>query len=178
MYVALTRAERFLFVSHCGKRTSSFIKELRDMVNVSGGTVTDDSKKLLHELKYAPKEHLREVRLATSFSDLRYYLECPHDFYLRKVLGFAPTIDQAFGYGRGVHNLMRAVHTDPKKWSALAKDRPALEREIQKLIDRDDCSILRYTTGDSADNPLLRVQGAGSGGGLRIERYRRRVGRV
>lgn len=151
MYVALTRAERFLFVSHCGRRTSSFIKELRPMVSAGGGTVTDDSQKLLHELKYAPKEHLREVRLTTSFSDLRYYLECPHDFYLRKVLGFAPTIDQAFGYGRGVHNLMRAVHTDPKKWAALAKDRPALEREIQRLIDHG-LFYLRYTTGSPADN--------------------------
>lgn len=156
MYVALTRAERFLFISHCGKRTSSFIKELRDMVSASGGTVTDDSKQLLHELKYAPKEHLRDVRLATSFSDLRYYLECPHDFYLRKVLGFAPTIDQAFGYGRGIHNLMRAVHTDPKKWAALANDRPALAREIQKLIDRG-LFYLRYTTGDPADN--MRAKG-------------------
>ena len=151
MYVALTRAERFLFISHCGKRTSSFIKELRPLVGECGGTVTDDSQKLLNELKYAPKEHLRDVRLATSFSDLRYYLECPHDFYLRKVLGFAPTIDQAFGYGRGVHNLMRAVHSDPKKWAALAKDRPALEREIQKLIDRG-LFYLRYTTGNPADN--------------------------
>ncbi len=156
MYVALTRAERFLFISHCGKRTSSFIKELRPMVSGSGGTVTDDSQKLLNELRYAPKEHLRDVRLATSFSDLRYYLECPHDFYLRKVLGFAPTIDQAFGYGRGVHNLMRAVHSNPKKWAALAKDRPALEREIQRLIDRG-LFYLRYTTGNPADN--MRAKG-------------------
>ena len=149
MYVALTRAERFLFISHCSKRTSSFIKELRPLVSGSGGTVTNDSKQLLNELKYAPKEHLRDVRLATSFSDLRYYLECPHDFYLRKVLGFAPTIDQAFGYGRGVHNLMRAVHSDPKKWALLADNRPALEREIQKMIDRG-LFYLRYTTGDPA----------------------------
>jgi len=66
------------------------------------------------------------IHLATSFSDLRYYLECPHDFYLRKVLGFAPTIDQAFGYGRGVHNLMRAIHSDPAKWAVwqrIGKDR-------------------------------------------------------
>jgi DNA helicase-2/ATP-dependent DNA helicase PcrA len=151
MYVALTRAERFLFISHCGKRTSSFIKELRPMVSASGGTVTDDSKKLLNELKYAPKENLRDVRLATSFSDLRYYLKCPHDFYLRKVLGFSPTIDQAFGYGRGVHNLMRAIHTAPKKWAALVKDRPALERELQVLID-NGLFYLRYTTGNPADN--------------------------
>lgn len=151
MYVALTRAERFLFISYSGSRTSMFIKELRVLVNDSGGLVTDNSKRLLEELKYAPKEHRRDVRLATSFSDLRYFLECPHDFYLRKVLGFAPTIDQAFGYGRGVHNLMRAVHSDPKKWALLAKDRLALEREIQRLVDRG-LFYLRYTTGDPAKN--------------------------
>lgn len=152
MYVALTRAERFLFVSYSGKRrTSQFIKQLKELVTESGGTVTDDSGKLLEELKYGPKEYRRDVRLATSFSDLRYYLECPHDFYLRKVLGFAPTIDQAFGYGRGVHNLMRAIHSDPKKWAALAKDRNALERELRRLIEQG-LFYLRYTTGEPAVN--------------------------
>ncbi len=151
MYVALTRAERFLLISHSGNQTSRFVKQLRDIVPQSGGIVTDDSEKLLHDLKYAPKEHRRDVRLSTSFSDLRYYLECPHDFYLRKVLGFAPTIDQAFGYGRGVHNLMRAVHSNPKKWAELAKDCPKLEAEIQKLVDRG-LFYLRYTTGDPAEN--------------------------
>lgn len=151
MYVALTRSERFLLVSYSGNKTSLFIKELRDLVKESGGLVTDNSEQLLNELKYAPMEHRRDVRLATSFSDLRYYLECPHDFYLRKVLGFAPTIDQAFGYGRGVHNLMRAVHSNPKKWAVLANDRDALEREIQKLIARG-LFYLRYTTGEPAQN--------------------------
>src|SRR2546427_3657129 len=32
MYVALTRSERFLFISHSGSQTSRFIKELRDLV--------------------------------------------------------------------------------------------------------------------------------------------------
>ncbi len=123
----------------------------------AGGLVTDDPERLLEELKYAPKEHRRNVRIVTSFSDLRYYLECPHDFYLRKVLGFSPTIDQAFGYGRGVHNLMRAVHSDPKKWAALARDRAALEREIQSLIERG-LFYLRYTTGEPAAN--MRGKGA------------------
>lgn len=151
LYVALTRAERFLFISHSGTRVSRFIKELRPFVNASGGLVTSDSDQLLQALKYAPKEHQRDIRLVTSFSDLRYYLECPHDFYLRKVIGFAPAIDQAFGYGRGVHNLMRAVHSDPKKWAKLAGDTPALKKEIQTLIDRG-LFYLRYTTGDPAEN--------------------------
>ena len=151
MYVAITRSERFLFISYSGKKTSRFIKELGPLVKESGGLVTADSKRLLEKLKYAPKEHRRDVRLATSFSDLRYYMECPHDFYLRKVMGFAPTIDQAFGYGRGVHNLMRAVHSDPKKWAALANDRNALEQNVRRLIARG-LFYLRYTTGNPADN--------------------------
>jgi DNA helicase-2/ATP-dependent DNA helicase PcrA len=156
MYVAITRAERFLFISCSGTKTSSFVKELRDLVKESGGLVTANSKRLLEDLKYAPMEHLRNDRLATSFSDLRYYLECPHDFYLRKVLGFSPTIDQAFGYGRGVHNLMRAVHSDPKKWAALAKKPDALEREIRGLVDLG-LFYLRYTTGNPAEN--MRAKG-------------------
>jgi DNA helicase-2/ATP-dependent DNA helicase PcrA len=155
MYVALTRAERFLFISHSGSRTSKFIKELRGFVGNAGGLVTDNADQLLAELKYAPKEHQRSVRLATSFSDLRYYLECPHDFYLRKVLGFAPTIDQAFGYGRGVHNLLRAVHADPKKWAALAANPKTLQSAIQELVDKG-LFYLRYTTGDPAQNMRLK----------------------
>src|SRR5207248_5013606 len=86
------------------------------------------------------------TRLVSSFSDLRYYLECPHDFYLRKVLGFAPTIDQAFGYGRGVHNLMRAIHAAAAEWAALALDPDELERRLHRLID-SGLFYMRYTTG-------------------------------
>jgi DNA helicase II / ATP-dependent DNA helicase PcrA len=156
MYVALTRAERFLFVSHNGNRTSCFIKQLGPIIEKAGGTVTNDSKRILNDIRYASLEHRREIQLCTSFSDLRYYLGCPHDFYLRKVLGFAPTIDQAFGYGRGVHNLMRAIHSDPKKWAALAHDDAALKNELIKLVDRG-LFYLRYTTGDPAEN--MRAKG-------------------
>lgn len=156
MYVALTRAERFLFVSHSGSRTSKFVKELREHFRLSGGVVTNNSAQVLHDLRYGPKEHDRDVRLATSFSDLRYYLECPHDFYLRKVLGFSPTIDQAFGYGRGVHNLLRAIHSDPKKWASLSKDKVALSAAVQGLVDKG-LFYLRYTTGEPAEN--MRAKG-------------------
>ena len=156
MYVAITRAERFLLISHSGPKTSTFINDLQGLVHASGGSVTDDSGKILRDLKYLPIEHRRELQLSTSFSDLRYYLECPHDFYLRKVLGFSPTIDQAFGYGRGVHNLLRAVHAEPKKWAALANNPSALGKELQKLVDRG-LFYLRYTTGEPANN--MRAKG-------------------
>lgn len=156
MYVAVTRAERFLVISRSGTRRSRFIGELERIVGNAGGMVTDNSDALLNAIRHAPLEQKREVQLSTSFSDLRYYLECPHDFYLRKVLGFAPTIDQAFGYGRGVHNLMRAVHSNPREWADLAEDRYRLEAAIQGLLDRG-LFYLRYTTGDPAEN--MRAKG-------------------
>src|SRR5262249_2920977 len=62
MYVALTRAERFLLISHSGsRRTSKFIKELTDLVADTGGRVTDDSDQILHELKDAPKKYCRSL---------------------------------------------------------------------------------------------------------------------
>ncbi|GII02755.1 ATP-dependent DNA helicase [Planobispora takensis] len=158
MYVAITRAERFLYIS--ASKPSKFFKELKGIVKDAGSHVwdsTDSVPQAIPSLRPIVSERSREDRLITSFSDLRYYLECPHDFYLRKVLGFTPTIDQAFGYGRGVHNLMRAVHTDPARWAGLAADPVALRQAVQELIDRG-LFYLRHTTGEPAEN--MRRRGA------------------
>jgi len=147
MYVALTRAERYLFITRSGEQRSRFFEAVRGMVDAVGGATSDRARKPQVKLEYRTSELKRELRMATSFSDLRYYLECPHDFYLRKVLGFAPSIDQAFGYGRGVHNLMRAVHSAPKEWAKLAGDPAALKRKLQELV-KSGLFYLRYTTGE------------------------------
>ena len=152
MYVALTRAE-YLFVTASSSSRSVFFTQLEGIVKSEGGVAGESAAKAPTGLKYATSEFRRDLRLVTSFSDLRYYLECPHDFYLRKVLGFAPAIDQAFGYGRGIHNIMRAVHANPKKWAKLAQNPTLLGVEIRKLISQG-LFYLRYTTAD----PLQRMQ--------------------
>lgn len=151
MYVAVTRAERFLFVTTSGRRPSQFFREISGMVNAAGGLAISAPDAAPAHVRLLPTAYRRDLRLVTSFSDLRYYLECPHDFYLRKVLGFAPTIDQAFGYGRGVHNLMRAIHSNPQEWAAIASDRAALEGKVRGLIDQG-LFYLRYTIGEPLDN--------------------------
>ena len=151
MYVALTRAERYLFVTHGATQTSQFFTSVAQCIQSQGGTSSARPASVPAKIQYRKIKFSSDVRLVTSFSDLRYYIECPHDFYLRKVLGFAPTIDQAFGYGRGVHNIMRAVHSNPAAWAALAGNRRALEAEITKLIEQG-LLYLRYTTGEPAEN--------------------------
>lgn len=151
MYVALTRAERYLFISCSGRQQSRFVNELSIIARNNGVPVWHEETDAPAEFELRERRVNTEQRLATSFSDLRYFLECPHDFYLRKVLGFAPTIDQAFGYGRGVHNILREIHQEPRRWAALARDRDALKRELQRLVE-SGLFYLRYTTGEPLEN--------------------------
>ena len=151
MYVALTRAERYLYVSASGRRQSRFFQSVGQMIGEVGGIVSEDELDVAETLTYHPSALSREDRLATSFSDLRYFLECPHDFYLRNVLGFTPTIGQEFGYGRGLHNLLRVIHANPRRWARLAANRPRLQEAVERLIEQG-MFYLRYTVGEPLDN--------------------------
>ena len=92
MYVALTRAERYLFITASGNQRSKFFRELTGLVENVGGTVSDGSLSIAQTIELQPSIISHENRLATNFSELRYFMECPQDFYLRNVLGFTPTI--------------------------------------------------------------------------------------
>ncbi len=147
MYVALTRAERYLFVTCSDGEASRFYRDVAARVRRVGGVASRAASAAPGELRHRRAASAPEVRLTTSFSDLRFYLECPHDFYLRKVLGFNKPIAQEFGYGHGVHNLLRAVHTDPRAWAVIARDPARLRAKLEGLVDRG-LLYLRYTVGE------------------------------
>ena len=46
-----------------------------------------------------------------SFSDLKYYFECPYQFKLRVLYGFNAPIHEALGYGKSLHDALAEVHT-------------------------------------------------------------------
>ena len=150
MYVALTRAERFLFVTKSGRQESLFFRELPQMFREKGGVVGAPPS-LAGTFQLAESSLNRNVRLSTNFSDLRYFLECPQDFFTRKVLGFAPPIGQEFGYGRGVHNLLRAVHEQPGEWAAIAGDEAVLRSRVDELVE-SGLFYLRHTVGEPYEN--------------------------
>lgn len=151
MYVALTRAERFLFVTtSAGKRTSQFIPELAQIFPSAGAFTGPLGPDLRGTIEMRPRSEADRIRLATSFSDLRYFIECPQDFYMRKVLGFTPPIGQEFGYGRGVHNLLRSVHENSTEWAALAGDSAGLRAKVEQLVD-EGLFYLRHTVGKPYD---------------------------
>lgn len=151
MYVALTRAERFLFASASGTQRSKFYNELVPLFTASGGTADANPPNLDGTFHLAKRSEKRENRLTTSFSDLRYFLECPQDFFMRKVLGFTPPIGQEFGYGRGVHNMLRAIHEEPTEWAELSKNDKRLRAAVEQLVDTG-LFYLRYTVAEPYEN--------------------------
>ena len=151
MYVAITRAERYLYISASGDQRSRFLRELQTIFPKHDGLVSRGGIDVAPTIQKEPIAPNSTAPFTTSFSDLRYFAECPHDFYMRIVLGFTPTIGQEFGYGRGIHNLLRAVHEDSAAWADLARDPAALETEVKGLLN-DGMFYLRYTTGTPLDN--------------------------
>ncbi len=112
-YTALTRAERYLHVTGCehlpggkrDRRPSPFAQQL------AHAELSDDPAGLPSGLtRHDPQRRIDETIMPTTYSDIRYYLRCPHDYRLRKVFGFSPPITEMFGFGITVHAAVGRLH--------------------------------------------------------------------
>jgi len=111
-YTALTRAERFLYVTGAQqlpggrrqRRPSPFAARLDD-------PAIDREPGLPDGLQPStPRRRIDENILPTTFSEIRYYLRCPRDYRYRHVWGFSPPITEMFGFGQSVHASVGKVH--------------------------------------------------------------------
>ncbi len=111
-YTALTRAERFLYVTgsmnlpggRSQRKESPFTQRLNDSeihnnLDVPRGLVS-----------CSPERRIDETVVPTSYSDIRYYLKCPKDYQFRKSFGFSPPIVDMFGFGLTVHAAVCKLH--------------------------------------------------------------------
>ena len=131
-YVALTRAEKYLFGSWAPnadnqqqRKVSEFYRELTD----SEFVLTKDSKAAL-PAQVAPKPRKEDVVQALTFSELKYYFECPYLFKLRFLYGFDTPISRALGYGKSLHDALAEIHAESLKGRIPTKaDVPRLVEE-------------------------------------------------
>lgn len=113
-YVALTRAEKYLFCSWAPipsnqqqKNVSDFFREFTDSEYVLGRAPKQPKVK-----KVAPKQRIEEVPLPLTFSELRYFFDCPYLFKLRFLYGFDAPISRALGYGKSLHDALAEIHSE------------------------------------------------------------------
>lgn len=111
-YVAMTRAQKFLHMTHAptpGNKMAQHPSEFFEQVLASKYV-----KRRRQE--YSSREHLDATPRASvanvtlSFSDIKYFFECPYQFKLRILYGFNAPLDEAIGFGKSLHDALAEVH--------------------------------------------------------------------
>jgi len=70
------------------------------------------------------------MNVGLTFSELKYYFECPYQFKLRFLYGFNPPIDETIGYGKSLHDALAEIHK-----RALDKDFVSPDK-AEELVDK------------------------------------------
>lgn len=113
-YTAATRAERYLYVSGAESlplakkpaRQSPYALRL-----VTHPAVGQDPAGLPNGLAQAtPRRRVEDADYPTSFTEIRYYLQCPKSYQFRERYGLNPVVPEMFGYGRTVHTSIQKLH--------------------------------------------------------------------
>ena len=132
-YTAVTRAERYLYVSGAenlpaarrSRRRSSYALSLANHPASS-----DDPSQLPTGLQQAPpRRRVEDADYPTSFTEIRYYLHCPRGYQFRQRYGFNPAVPDMFGYGRTVHTSIQKLH------ERFPDSRPADTDAEQAVLD-------------------------------------------
>ena len=111
-YVAVTRSQKFLHLTYAPvpgnqlfQSPSEFLTDVYVSKYVKRKEPTTPRASVCRRL-------LRKgvANVVFSFSDVKYFFECPYQFKLRILYGFNAPIHEALGYGRSLHNALAEVH--------------------------------------------------------------------
>lgn len=115
-YTAVTRAERYLYITGSGTlpQGKSLRKRSEFSLRLKHDDISHDPAGLPADLEPRAGERRTQEEdvVPTSYSDVRYYLRCPHDYKMRKLFGFSPPITEMFGFGQTVHATIGKLHAE------------------------------------------------------------------
>jgi len=131
-YVAMTRSRKFLHVTWApiaGKNNryvaaSEFWNDVLVSKYVKRRPSDYSARKRL-----PPTPRASVANVVFSFSDLKYFFECPYQFKLRVLYGFNAPIHEALGYGKSLHDALAEVH------ARAARGEPVPTTEAQRLVE-------------------------------------------
>lgn len=126
-YVAVTRSEKYLYCTFAPGTSNQYANPSDLFTAVTGMTpaLTKQPKPSnLKRLVPTPRSESPEVVL--SFSELKYFFECPYQFKLRFLYGFNPPLHEALGYGKSVHDALAEVHKRAMEGDLVGRDQAGL----------------------------------------------------
>lgn len=128
-YVAMTRSQKFLHMTWAPiAGTTRYTKVSDFWTDVLASKYVKRRLPDYSKRKRLPAQPRAAVaNVIFSFSDLKYFFECPYQFKLRVLYGFNPPIHEALGYGKSLHDALAEVHARALRGDiASAGEVPAL----------------------------------------------------
>jgi len=130
-YTVVTRAERYLYVSGAENlpqarrpaRPSPYALKLGEHPAV----VQDAEGMPAGSCQATPRRRVEDADYPTSFTEIRYYLQCPKNYQFRERYGLKPVVPEMFGYGRTVHTSIQKLHE-------LHPDAPPTEDQVEQVV--------------------------------------------
>lgn len=162
-YVAMTRSQKFLHLTWApvpGNQLFQKRSQFWDDILVSK-YVKRKAPDYSTRKRLPPTPRAGVANVVFSFSDLKYFFECPYQFKLRVLYGFNAPIHEALGYGKSLHDALAEVHArairgdvaDPAEVPALIETHlhapyayPALRQQLEATAER----VLRDYMADNA----------------------------
>lgn len=131
-YVAVTRAQKWLFATFSPSDKKLYSKNSDFFVHCTGHArvSTQDPGVPVDADRLPPQAKVEVPQVTLSFSELKYYFECPYAFKMRFLYGFNAPLHEALGYGKGLHDVLAEMHK-----RALRDDMVHAE-EAETLVDR------------------------------------------
>ena len=131
-YVAVTRAQKFLHMTWAptdGNQQAKWASEFYEDV-LASKYVKRRRQDYADRVRLKPAPRASVANVVLSFSDLKYFFECPYQFKLRILYGFNAPLAEALGYGKSLHDALAEVHM-----RALEGEN-VLPNEAEQLVKR------------------------------------------
>ncbi|ACT92183.1 ATP-dependent DNA helicase [Dyadobacter fermentans] len=123
-YVAITRAQKFLFISRAPdennqlyRKASQFVSELAE-----SDAIVTNLPPFEKNLKIEASPKKEAVSITLNFSVLKDFFECQYRFKLVSMYNFSYPLDQRMGFGRSLHNTLMEIHKRSKLGEELSQD--------------------------------------------------------
>jgi DNA helicase-2/ATP-dependent DNA helicase PcrA len=113
-YVAVTRSQKFLFLTYgpIPEKNNRYARPSEFWDNVLVSKFVKRRRQSFADRERLPPEPKKAVANVTlSFSDVKYFFECPYQFKLRILYGFNAPLHEALGYGKSLHDALAEVHS-------------------------------------------------------------------
>jgi DNA helicase-2/ATP-dependent DNA helicase PcrA len=118
-YVAITRAQKYLAMTFSpgDNRLYAASSPFFDLVTRNPYVLTAEPRSAPPSgpvtpalMKLEPRPLHEVPRVVLTFSEVKYFFDCPYQFKLRFLYGFNAPLHEALGYGKSVHDAMAEIH--------------------------------------------------------------------